>query len=423
MLEHTLAEAERLGLGVDMATGTGWPFGGPWVGNDVAPRSLAFKTWTVAAGGQVPEPIRLVQAPLVRAVGNQIHVVNEGAPGDPPRGVTAPPVLRADARAIQIGDLVEPVSANPNLQALALEQVKFPRDLPLTALIAYGENGAVLDLTSQVTRDRVLAWTAPAGTWTLYALFAGWHGKMVERAAPGGEGHRHRSLLAGGDPAAPVGVRSRVRRRAAVRASAPSSTTRTKWTMRPGRRTGRRRCSTNFSAAAATIFAATCRRCWARTARTGTRVSSPTIGRRCRTCCSIRFTPSGIAGRTPGSSIVRNQAHGSPAQPARSLRGERHSGNRRRSEIHALQVGDVGGARRRAPPRLGGSGDLAGRALPLDAGAMSGRPSIGSSSPASTTSSTTAPPIHRRRSPGRDACSTRPSSSVRRTRGGTTSAR
>ena len=188
MLEHTLAEAERLGLGVDMATGTGWPFGGPWVGNDVAPRSLAFKTWTVAAGGQVPEPIRLVQAPLVRAVGNQIHVVNEGAPGDPPRGVTAPPVLRADARAIQIGDLVEPVSANPNLQALALEQVKFPRDLPLTALIAYGENGAVLDLTSQVTRDRVLAWTAPAGTWTVYALFAGWHGKMVERAAPGGEG-------------------------------------------------------------------------------------------------------------------------------------------------------------------------------------------------------------------------------------------
>ena len=23
--------AQRLGLGVDMATGTGWPFGGPWI--------------------------------------------------------------------------------------------------------------------------------------------------------------------------------------------------------------------------------------------------------------------------------------------------------------------------------------------------------------------------------------------------------
>ena len=29
MLEHTASEAQRLGLGVDMATGTGWPFGGP----------------------------------------------------------------------------------------------------------------------------------------------------------------------------------------------------------------------------------------------------------------------------------------------------------------------------------------------------------------------------------------------------------
>ena len=31
MLEHTAREAQRLGMGVDMATGTGWPFGGPQV--------------------------------------------------------------------------------------------------------------------------------------------------------------------------------------------------------------------------------------------------------------------------------------------------------------------------------------------------------------------------------------------------------
>lgn len=31
MLEHTGREGQRLGLGVDMATGTGWPFGGPWI--------------------------------------------------------------------------------------------------------------------------------------------------------------------------------------------------------------------------------------------------------------------------------------------------------------------------------------------------------------------------------------------------------
>ena len=31
ILEYVGREAKRLGLGVDMATGTGWPFGGPWI--------------------------------------------------------------------------------------------------------------------------------------------------------------------------------------------------------------------------------------------------------------------------------------------------------------------------------------------------------------------------------------------------------
>ena len=115
-----------------MATGTGWPFGGPWVGDDSSPRTLAHKTWVLGGGERLSEPVRLRQTPLVRALGNQIHVVNEGAPGDPPRaGAAAQPVIRSDARAIQIADLADPVSANKNLQALALEQVKYPRDLPL----------------------------------------------------------------------------------------------------------------------------------------------------------------------------------------------------------------------------------------------------------------------------------------------------
>ena len=50
MLDHTLSEAARLKLGVDMATGTGWPFGGPWVGDDTAPRSIVHKTWTLNGG-------------------------------------------------------------------------------------------------------------------------------------------------------------------------------------------------------------------------------------------------------------------------------------------------------------------------------------------------------------------------------------
>ncbi len=42
MLAHTGAEAKRLGLGVDMATGTGWPFGGAQVTDEDAELKLAF---------------------------------------------------------------------------------------------------------------------------------------------------------------------------------------------------------------------------------------------------------------------------------------------------------------------------------------------------------------------------------------------
>ena len=190
MLEHTLREAARLKLGVDMATGTGWPFGGPWVGDDTAPRSLVHRTWTLTGGERLTEPVTLRQTPLVRAIGNQVHIVNEGAPGDPPRGAaTQAPVIRPEARAIEITDLVEPVSANRNLQALALEQVKYPRELPLALLMAYSDAGDAMDLTSRVQADGRLDWMAPSGRWSLYAIFAGWHGKLVERAAPGGEGN------------------------------------------------------------------------------------------------------------------------------------------------------------------------------------------------------------------------------------------
>ena len=71
MLEHTLREANRLDLGVDMATGTGWPFGGPWVGDETSSRTIAHKTWTLAAGERLAEPVRLRQAPLLRAIGTR----------------------------------------------------------------------------------------------------------------------------------------------------------------------------------------------------------------------------------------------------------------------------------------------------------------------------------------------------------------
>jgi hypothetical protein len=54
MLEHVGREGQRLGLGVDMATGTGWPFGGPWI--DAA---AAAQQGVIRDGMVVPEPTRM----------------------------------------------------------------------------------------------------------------------------------------------------------------------------------------------------------------------------------------------------------------------------------------------------------------------------------------------------------------------------
>jgi alpha-L-rhamnosidase len=190
LLEHTLREAKRLELGVDMATGTGWPFGGPWVGEADACRALMFKTWTVEGGAQLAERVQLTQTPLVRAIGNQVYEVRETTPGEAaPAGTAQEPLLRSGARAVQIGDLKDPIESNANLQALALEQVRFPKPAPLLALVAYPRPGEPVNLTSRVDGQGSLQWVAPAGTWTLHAVFLGWHGKLVERAAPGGEGN------------------------------------------------------------------------------------------------------------------------------------------------------------------------------------------------------------------------------------------
>jgi alpha-L-rhamnosidase len=161
MLLHTLKEAERIGLGIDMATGTGWPFGGPWVGDKDACKHFSYKSWTLAGGEQLGETISDLEKPVVRAVG----------------------------RRIDISQLKDPISANANLQALAIDQLRFSKPLQLITLMAYSDKGNTLDLTSSVGEGGKLNWIAPPGNWTLYAVFQGMHGKMVERAGPGGEGN------------------------------------------------------------------------------------------------------------------------------------------------------------------------------------------------------------------------------------------
>lgn len=119
LLRHTVEEAERLDLGVDMTCGTGWPFGGPQVGADDAAARIVLRTYTIDSGARLGE----------------------------------------------------------ELQAGALQ-----------CLMAYSDRGQVVDLTAKVDAGGTLKWTAPAGTWTLYALSQVGTGQKVKRAAPGGEG-------------------------------------------------------------------------------------------------------------------------------------------------------------------------------------------------------------------------------------------
>src|SRR5690606_381252 len=57
MLRHTVAEGDRMDMGVDLTTGTGWPFGGPQVGVDDAATQAIFRVFHLEAGRSVTEKI------------------------------------------------------------------------------------------------------------------------------------------------------------------------------------------------------------------------------------------------------------------------------------------------------------------------------------------------------------------------------
>ncbi len=145
MYSHVVAEGERLGIQVDMMTGTGWPFGGPEISiDDAADRYLVTK-FEVKEGASLGEPVKYKEpAPQFR--------------------------MPAGRRA--------PQRRGPQQTATSLE-----------SLMAYSSNGDIIDLTDKVAEDGTLNWVAEKGDWTLYAIFNGKALMMVKRAAPGGEGY------------------------------------------------------------------------------------------------------------------------------------------------------------------------------------------------------------------------------------------
>lgn len=162
MLQHTLNESKRLGLGVDLANATGWPFGGPWVTDKDASKTIFFKSYSLNSGEQLKDVIEYKHEGWVRTANN---------------------------KQVALDTILKPVYVNKNMQALALDQIQYPGKLPLQTLMAYSDSKEILNLTANVDASGKLNWTTPAGKWTLYAVFMGLHGKMVERAGPGGEGY------------------------------------------------------------------------------------------------------------------------------------------------------------------------------------------------------------------------------------------
>ncbi len=126
LYSHTQSEGNRLGINIDMNTGTGWPFGGPEVSVEDAAGRLLIKEYSLKTGEQLKEDI---------------------LPDDEKQKTSA----------------------------------------LLSRLMAYSENGECIDLTSKVENNK-LNWTAPEGTWKLIALFEGHTFQQVKRAAPGGKG-------------------------------------------------------------------------------------------------------------------------------------------------------------------------------------------------------------------------------------------
>ncbi len=129
MLKHTLDEANRLGMKVDMTQGTGWPFGGPHVPKEMGAGRLFIQQYQLSEGEHMSKAL------------------------------------------------------------VALDRREQPVEASLQILTAYGSNGQVLDLSGKVDANGQLDWTAPEGTWDLIAGFSGNTNQQVKRAAPGGSGY------------------------------------------------------------------------------------------------------------------------------------------------------------------------------------------------------------------------------------------
>ncbi len=76
MLSHTLNEATRLDMNVDMSTTTGWPFGGSHVTPRDAAAKIAYKTYTLSGGEQFLEEIAAEDLQCIMAYSEKGEIID-----------------------------------------------------------------------------------------------------------------------------------------------------------------------------------------------------------------------------------------------------------------------------------------------------------------------------------------------------------
>lgn len=147
-LDVTTSQARRLGMKVDVTTGSGWNFGGPWIDPELSAGRHLVKRWRLDGGQQLAEPVAIEQPAHPGLVDEERLALPEYRP--------------------PMQEIPEPV-----LAALAARETT---------------TGETIKLTDRVNADGVLDWTPPEGQWELTGVFSGLLLKRVERAGPGGKG-------------------------------------------------------------------------------------------------------------------------------------------------------------------------------------------------------------------------------------------
>ena len=144
MLDHTVREANRLDLGVDMTTGSGWCFGGgPYVGEQEGNANVVVKTYDVSAGAKLTE--------------------------------------KFDAKKTQA------LVAFPQSGRRRGDESQTKTRLETPYVVSYNQSEAI-DLLKRISPDGSVDWVAPEGGAKVYAISQKLNAQKVKRPAPGGEG-------------------------------------------------------------------------------------------------------------------------------------------------------------------------------------------------------------------------------------------